>query len=148
MVREDGETFLGIRADADWDAIMADEWLTENVVPHLPGGTDTKWYTDQELRNEIVEFCGDAPEFWAYYASHDWVALTNIFGKFDKLPKHWPMYVNDVKPIMAKFEIESMPTFATSKEHCALADALDVKTMCVDHLGIHEAINPAIRLKC
>ena len=40
------------------------------------------------------------PEFYAYYASYDWVAFCWIFGKMIQLPKGFPMYCKDLKQIM------------------------------------------------
>lgn len=36
IVCEDGREYYAINSDADWDRIRDNDWLMENVVPHLP----------------------------------------------------------------------------------------------------------------
>lgn len=67
------------------------------------------------------------PEFYAYYASYDWVAFCWIFGRMIELPKGFPMYCKDLKQIMDEKGLDKEwkrlncpdPEF----EHNALIDA-------------------------
>ncbi len=70
MVREDGETLYMQSAECDLD--RASIWVQRNVLPNLTHDDD---YYRVDIANRIFDFAGDSPEFWAYYASYDWVAL-------------------------------------------------------------------------
>ena len=122
MVREDGATFY---AEVPLAHVVANQsdWLRENVRPHLRGA---KAAMDRaEMQAAIIEFAGPSPEFWAYYASYDWVLLCPLFGTMMDLPKGWPMFVRDVQQWRAELGNPDMP--AQDKEHDALADALWTK---------------------
>lgn len=43
------------------------------------------------------ECAGDAPVFWAYYASTDWVALYQLWESLMGVPKSFPRYVKCLK---------------------------------------------------
>lgn len=115
MVREDGAVYYAEPLEADLS--KAGEWVRANVLPHLSGDKTPR----AEIARQIVEFVGDAPEFWAYFASYDWVALCQLYGTMMDLPPGWPMYVRDVKQVIGdgvKLHIN---------EHNALADAVALK---------------------
>ena len=119
MVREDGVEYYA--EPAETDRSRANPWVRANVLPHLSGPTKPR----RLIAAELVEFAGDAPEFWAYFASYDWVALCQLFGTMMDLPKGWPMYVMD---LMNKVHPLSRVARATwpamdGPEHNALADA-------------------------
>jgi len=118
IVAEDGRTYYAEVAGAEYIANKSD-WLRENVQPHLTG--DTKYRST--IREEIVEFVGENPEFWAYYASYDWVVLCQLFGRMIDLPKGWPMFVRDVKQLCVDCGNPNLPK-QSGAEHSALADAL------------------------
>lgn len=104
MVREDGAEYYAETVDAwcakkfgtRWNSQL-DPWLLENVVPHLEGKGDKHKAT---IAREIVEFAGESPEFWAYYADYDWAALCQLYGRMIDLPKGWPMYCRDFKQVV------------------------------------------------
>lgn len=119
MVREDGATFYG-EADLAPEIASQSNWLKENVKPHLKGG-DAEM-TRYELRKAIVEFAGEKPEFWAYYADYDWVALCQLFGTMMDLPAGWPMFCRDLQQAIG-LAGRGKPPEQTSGEHDALEDA-------------------------
>ena len=127
MVDENGREFHGVRKDAPWERIEQHEWLSENVVKHLPPRTSKEWMSDSELLRQITDFCGAYPEFWAYVAAYDWTAFTGLYGQFSDLPKTWPNYVNDIKWLMKQAQVKSLPARYDNREHEALADAWEVK---------------------
>lgn len=127
MVNEEGGEFYGVRREAPWENIFENPWLSQNVVPHLPPNTSDVWMSDDELKFNITKFCGHSPEFWAYVAAYDWVALTSLYGQFSDLPESWPFYVNDIKWIMEQSNVKKLPPRTDGKEHDALADAWEVK---------------------
>jgi hypothetical protein len=114
LVCEDGrELYL---VNSEFDRSRADDWLNANVMPQLPkcvcpgGGAldhlghtnpDCKWRTRTEMRDAIAAFVLVEPkeniEFWAYFASYDWLCLAQLFGKMIDLPKHFSWLVNDLK---------------------------------------------------
>lgn len=96
------------------------EWLLENVRPHLRGVGATK--ARSNIAREIVEFVGEKPEFWAYYADYDWVALCQLYGRMIDLPNGWPMFCRDVKQFADSIGNPKLPD-QTAGEHDALADA-------------------------
>lgn len=150
IVAEDGREFYAESLDADLS--RADEWVKTNVVAHLwskqPDKRDANiWSRDggkggllsrRNIANEIVAFCDPEkygkPEFWAYYADYDWVALCQLFGRMLDLPKGWPMYCRDIKQWAdeieaVKRELGEEPDYKLrlpeqgKGEHFALADA-------------------------
>lgn len=122
MVREDGATFYG-EADLAPEIASQSEWLATNVKPHLRGSPARM--NRHRMRKEIVAFAGPSPEFWACYASYDWVVLCQLFGTMMDLPDGWPMFVRDVQQWKAELGNPDMP--AQENEHDALADALWTK---------------------
>ncbi len=126
MVREDGATYLACVSDSDWARINADKWLAKNVIPHLPLDP-AFWKRKEQIREDVVAFCGDAPEFWADYASYDWIVMCQLFGKMIELPKHFPMFCNDIQQFKMQVGMAGKFPFTNEMEHDALCDAFDVK---------------------
>jgi hypothetical protein len=123
MVREDGATLY--MENDDCDRSRASPWVKENVLRHLTG----KWEHSgnrQSIRDHILSFAGEKPEFWAYYAAYDWVVLCQLFGTMMDLPKHFPMYCRDVKQLCDDRGNPKLPK-QSSIEHHALADAMWTK---------------------
>ncbi len=116
MVREDEKTLY--REFADYDTSTASEWVRANVLPKLTGEKTA----NEKVAEEIVGFCGDAPEFWGYYADYDWVCLCWLYGRMIDLPKGWPMYCRDIKQFCDQLGTPKLPEQVD--EHNALSDAL------------------------
>jgi hypothetical protein len=91
IVREDGATYYAEPAEADRK--RAGAWVVENVLPYLTGPVKPR----AQIAREVVEFAGDDPEWWAYFADYDWVALCQLYGRMIDLPSGWPMFCLDVK---------------------------------------------------
>lgn len=120
MIREDGATYYAEPAEADRS--RADEWVAANVLPYLNGPVKPR----AQIAQEIIEFAGEAPEFWAYYADYDWVVLCQLYGRMVDLPKGWPMFCRDVQQVRAEKGVEELPKM-TGTEHNALDDAVWTK---------------------
>lgn len=118
MVREDGATFYAETPHALWLAGSTD-WLRENVMPSLQGWDGRE---RDQIAADIVAFVGPEPEFWAYYADYDWVALCQLYGTMMNLPKGWPMFCLDIKQEAHLAGNPKLPEQA-SGHHNALADA-------------------------
>lgn len=59
------------------------------------------------------------PEFYAYYASYDWVVFCWLFGKMMDLPTGFPMYCRDLKQILD----EKVSVFCESEIRCTSFDS-------------------------
>jgi 3'-5' exoribonuclease-like protein len=116
IVSADGREYYAECVECDLD--RANDWVKANVIPHLTGPRRSR----RQIAADIVEFVGDKPEFWAYYADYDWVALCQLFGTMMGLPKGWPMYCRDVQQLSDSFGGAELPP-QPANEHNALADA-------------------------
>ena len=122
MVREDGKRFYA--ENSECALARADDWLKQNVFPHLVG--EKAWMTRSEIREAVVDFAGEKPKFWAYYADYDWVVLCQLHGRMIDLPEGWPRYCRDLKQLLDDVGNPRVPKQAAD-EHNALQDALWVK---------------------
>lgn len=116
LVREDGKTYYA--EPLETDRLKASDWVVENVLPHLTGPVKRRTLIAEEIR----AFAGDDPEFWAYYADYDWVALCQLYGTMMDLPDGWPMYCRDVKQVVDERGLTLLKQRGI--EHNALADAV------------------------
>jgi hypothetical protein len=121
IVAEDGRTYYAI--SNEFDAMKANDWVKENVLAELE--LDVELYKPREqIRDEVAAFVGDDnPELWAYYAAYDHVALCQLFGTMINLPKHFPMYTQDLKQVCDSLGNPKLPEQGKG-EHNALADAV------------------------
>lgn len=119
LVREDGETFYAECEECDIS--RASEWVKNNVLPHLKGGSFRMKRKD--IANRIIAFVEDKPQFWAYFADYDWVALCQLYGTMMDLPKGWPMWCRDIKQLCVDGGNPSLP-IPEAEEHNALLDAI------------------------
>jgi 3' exoribonuclease, RNase T-like len=108
----------------DLKKAKAHSFVSKHVLTHLDSADF--WKPRRQIAEEIKEFVGDDPEFWADYASYDWVALCQLFGTMMDLPKGWPMFVRDIQQLR-KFLVVSKFDVFHAGEHDALKDALEVK---------------------
>ena len=116
MVREDGATYYA--EPAETDRARASEWVAENVLPYLAGPIKPR----AQIASEVVTFVGPDPEFWAWYADYDWVALCQLFGTMMDLPTGWPMFCRDFRQVT---DGDALPIQdeQDGQEHHALSDA-------------------------
>lgn len=121
-IREDGEQYYAEVIECDHS--RASPWVRENVLAHLRGGIDRLVRADIAL--DLIKFAGEKPEFWAYYADYDWVALCQLYGTMMDLPNGWPMYCRDVKQWCDALGNPKLPE-QKSIEHHALFDAVWTK---------------------
>lgn len=95
IIDEPGNTYYAVNADCDMG--RANPFVCRNVIPHL--GPDSSWKPRYQIVNEVLEFCGDKPEFWAYFADYDWVVMCQLFGRMVDLPENWPKFCLDVQQL-------------------------------------------------
>jgi hypothetical protein len=122
IIAEDGREFYA--ESNECDLTKASPWVKENVIPHLMHSHDGRVHMSRQgIANAVVSFCRPGkPEFWAYYADYDWVAMCQLFGTMMALPKGWPMYCRDVKQLCDDLGNPKLPEQGKG-EHHALADA-------------------------
>ncbi len=118
MVREDGATYYAEAAGAAEKC--STDWLKENVLPHLAGPERER--ERPQIAADILEFAGPEPEFWAWYADYDWVALCQLYGRMIDLPKGWPMFCRDLRQLVDERSFTKRPD-APLSAHNALSDA-------------------------
>lgn len=136
LVSESGgvEYYAG-NNDCDWNRAQADTWLAEHVVPHIsehnvPPGF---WRTRARIGAELLALFGivrgsalhGQPEIWADFASYDWVALCQIWGRMIDLPSGMPMFCMDLMQDLRQRGIHrsELPKQDPKTEHNALEDA-------------------------
>lgn len=124
-------------ANRECDLSKASQWVRDNVL--IPMGVDFSspnlpmrpidpefWVAKSDIAQQIIEFCNPKlygkPEFWAYYASYDWVVFCQLFGTMMDLPEEFPMYCNDIKQFANSLGDPKLPE-QESGEHNALEDA-------------------------
>lgn len=151
IVAEDGRKYYAI--SNEFDSTKASDWVKENVLSKLPQQSvnisdlsisprikeeSLSWKSREQIKNDIIYFIGeDKPEFWAYYADYDHVALCQLFGKMIDLPDGYPMYTRDIKQLCDSLGNPRLPKQETD-EHNALADAQWVKESYQFLLGLSQ----------
>lgn len=141
IVAEDGREYYAQNLECNFS--KASDWVVKNVIPHLDRwvayneyrlmtnpfwtvaslASHTPWRTKETISREIIEFVGEYPEFWAYYADYDWVVVCQLFGTMMDLPKKWPMYCMDIKQLAKHKGNPDLNTLPNQLEHNALEDA-------------------------
>lgn len=120
IVSEDGRELY--RENADCDLSRACPWVQENVIKHLVGTPEIlapKTQIAEDVRNFVK---GPNPRFWAYFASYDWVVLSQLYGRMIDMPAGWPMLPHDLKNLATYKNVFTKPE-QTGTEHNALEDA-------------------------
>lgn len=120
VVCEDGRELYHVSAEADW--AQANDWVIDNVLPHLDRRIEVPRATIAADLLKFVNHGDSPPEFWGYYADYDWVAVAQLYGTMMDLPKGWPMFCMDLKQLCVSKGDPKLPEQA-STEHHALADA-------------------------
>lgn len=122
IVSESGREYYA-EVDNDW-RVHASPWICENVLPHLEGANKPV----AVIREELLQFVGAMPcEFWAYFASSDWVVLCQLMGYLSNLPNHWQRFVMDLAWLdPGRAKIRALPVY-NPKPHHALWDARELK---------------------
>lgn len=122
LVRSDGQSLY--LENSECDHSRASQWVRDNVLSRLKGGGSRK--DRRSIASDILEFVGDKPVFWSYFAAYDWVVLCQLYGKMIDLPKGWPMYCRDLKQLCLELGNPALPAQMTA-EHNALNDAVWIR---------------------
>lgn len=117
MVRADGAEYYA--EFAEFDSSRADDWIRQKIFPHLCGPRKAR----SAIAADVRAFAGDDPEFWAFYADYDWVALCQLYGRMMRdLPDGWPKFCLDIRQIVHDLGNPSLQR-PEGGQHHALADA-------------------------
>lgn len=117
-VKEDGSTFYAV--SNEYDPETASQWVVNNVLTHIPPSQPK--LSKLEISKSFQEWCGESPQFWAYYADYDWVVLCQLYGTMMELPDTFPMFCMDIKQECVSKGNPCLPK-QQKNEHCALDDA-------------------------
>lgn len=121
IVSENGKSFYAISNEFNRNNLT--DWLKENVISKLPKENYLHKSRDQ-IRKDLIEYFGDEPfDLWGYYASYDFVAFCQLFGRMLDLPKNYPYYTHDIKVLCNQKGNPTLPN-KSNDSHEALADAL------------------------
>jgi hypothetical protein len=138
LVCDDGREYYAI--SAEFDPNTCNNWVKANVLPLLPPNdysftwcnpsgvsyVSPLWKPRGAIASELIEFVGAnqgiEPQFWAYFADYDWVALCQLYGPMVALPKGMPMYCNDIRQLSEELGRPPLPN-QEGTEHDALQDA-------------------------
>lgn len=142
LVSEDGKTeYYAGNADCDMGRIASDTWLAQHVLPHLPPfpatASDLKldgfWKPTRQIGEDLLELLHivrgvpmhGQPEIWADFASYDWVAFCQIYGRMIDLPSGLPMFCMDLMQDLRQRGIHraNLPSQDPKTEHSAIGDA-------------------------
>jgi len=130
ITTEDGETFYRENREADWN--LANDWVKENVLPHMKGSAEPyTWVRRQQIAEDLRNWVlsrtpsNEPVEFWGYFADYDWVVLCQLFGRMVDLPNGFPMFCMDLKQfaVMVGIPRKALPA-QDDTEHHALNDAI------------------------
>lgn len=123
LATEDGRKYYAI--SSEFDESRVSDWVRENVIAKLEPPDVVPRKPRAQIRDEIVAFMGgQIPEFWAFYATSDWVALYQLFGRLIDLPPGWPMICYDLKQLQKHLGIDNKEFPPKPRnQHNALADA-------------------------
>lgn len=121
IVNQEGRNYY---AELHFNEDLCNPWVREHVLPLLGSKEHRKYHED--VAKEILAFVGrdPDPEFWAYFASYDWVVFCWLFGAMVDLPKHFPQHPMDLQQWWIQLgRPPNVKSRKPQKEHNALVDA-------------------------
>lgn len=121
MIKQNGDTYYAVSSEFDVEYVEKDDWLRENVLLKL-GENEADWKSRDQIAEELIDFCGQDPTFWAYYPAHDHTCLYSLYGRLLDSPKGWPMRSNCLKQVQFHLGVDKLPE-QEGGDHNALADA-------------------------
>jgi hypothetical protein len=128
VVDEQGREFYAI--SSQFDPAKAITWVRRNVLDKLPSPGHPAWRSRERLREDLLAFLveplRDDPqqeiELWAWYAAYDHVALAQLWGAMQALPRVIPRFTKELRQLWDDAGRPKLPE-ASSARHDALVDA-------------------------
>ena len=123
LVAESGREYYAV--SNEFDESKASEWVKQNVLTKLPHKRE--WKSRLTISKELRSFidsnrCGEYAEFYAYFASCDWILFYKLFGySLLDLPDGYFQYCHDLMSLMHLNNIQRLPP--PKGNHDALVDA-------------------------
>lgn len=118
IIAEDNRTYYAV--SNEFDSQKACLWVKENVFPLLIAPNLRK--NKAQIKDEIIAFIIDKPEFWVFNGAYDWVLFCKLFGNTSNLPNNYPKFAYDVKQLSYLLNKPYIPRQHTLQHH-ALEDA-------------------------
>jgi hypothetical protein len=103
LIEKYGKTKKEIASDVEWFCSLGSAWSDfENkaISSVLYYREKTNQTEESIVKNDLKTVFDEKPVFYGYYSAYDWVALCWLFGKMIDLPKNFPSYCHDVKPML------------------------------------------------
>lgn len=122
LVREDDEAlYAEVETPETLRHEPVSQWVKDNVYPYLDGFTAL--WSRAALATALKIWVGDKPEFWAWVADYDWVALSQLYGPLVNRPATWPLTALDT------YQLHDFKKYVVKpdKPHNALSDARALK---------------------
>jgi hypothetical protein len=122
VVDDDGREYYAV--SRDFDDTKASHWCRAHVLSRLEPRTDPVWRDRGTIADDLRAFVADDhPVFWVWNGAHDWVVLTQLFGRPEDRPAGWPPYARELRQWSDALGNPRHPTLDTALAHHALEDA-------------------------
>lgn len=123
VVSKDGREYYA--AVEGFDTAAVTPWIEANVLPKLPPPGDERWKSREQIRDDLITFViGDNIEFWTMCAWVDWTIVVRLFGRFEDVPRAWPMACWDLWQLEAELGLTRADRLPEPEDvHNALSDA-------------------------
>lgn len=129
LVRADGKELYLENADfPDRAGHLVDDWMEEHVMGKtflLQAPDDERILPHGEIGARVRDFMlegGQVPSLWAHYASYDFLAFSQLFGRMLDIPSGLPRHGMDFRVLQDLTGIKP-PSQAKENAHHALVDA-------------------------
>jgi 3'-5' exoribonuclease Rv2179c-like domain len=128
VVDEHGREFYAV--STEFDDSRAVPWVRRNVLDRLPSPGDAAWRSRLRIREELFAFLvepvrdrpGEHLELWAWYAAYDHVALAQLWGAMQALPREIPRFTKELRQMWDDRGRPRLPA-PDADRHDALIDA-------------------------
>lgn len=130
-IREDDATYYA--EPHDTPIAQASDWVRTNVLPKMArfderprARLDSPVKPRPQIAQELIDFAGPCPEWWAYIDAYDWVVLSQLYGSLVERPLTWPMRCRDVRELFDLAGMAGEPedwVLPPKNIHHALSDA-------------------------
>lgn len=129
LVRADGsELYLENRDFMADSGHLVDDWMADHVLAKtflMTAPNDSRIVGRDEMAGRVLDFVtetGRKPSLWAHYASYDWVALCQLYGRMLDLPDAFPRFAMDFRVAQDLSGVKP-PSQSKVNSHHALIDA-------------------------